>query len=137
MRKGIVPKPRERRLACKGAVVDVSEVDSPRCRRAVSKDGDGLPKGPREAAEPRNIPAAGLRSSRSRLPLSLAPVMQRLPQKRRTIALGEPSARTGATTPASSTLTAVGLPADMHTCRKVRPWRKDIDRAFAPSSSRP
>ena len=39
------------RPACKGAVVDVPEVDSPR-RRAVSKEGDSVPKGPREGAEP-------------------------------------------------------------------------------------
>ena len=57
-RKGIVPKPRERRPACKGAVVDSPAVDASR-RRAVSKEGHVLPTGPREAAEPAHQPGRG------------------------------------------------------------------------------
>jgi hypothetical protein len=73
-RKSIVPKPRERRPACKGDVVDVPDVDSPG-RRAVSKEGDAFPKGPKEAAEPAHATGRGRRSLRSRLRLSLAPAM--------------------------------------------------------------
>jgi hypothetical protein len=50
-RKGIVPKPRERRPACRGGVADAPEVDSPG-RRAVSEEGGAFPKGSREATEP-------------------------------------------------------------------------------------
>ena len=50
-RKSIVPKPREHRPACNGAVVAVPKADSP-SRRAVSTEGDCFAKGPREAAEP-------------------------------------------------------------------------------------
>src|ERR1019366_3934383 len=57
-RKSIVPKPRERRPACKGAVVDSPAVDASR-RRAVSKEGHVLPTGPREAAEPAHQPGRG------------------------------------------------------------------------------
>jgi hypothetical protein len=50
-----VPKPRERRPACNGAVVDSPAVDAAR-RREDSKEGHVFPKRPREAAEPAHQP---------------------------------------------------------------------------------